>query len=735
LQEIKRMQFKFGKLSGTLALAGLIVLAGCSGSGEQGPQGPPGEPGAPGAPGQASLTPETCTLCHNSGDVADPVPAHDLRAENALAKGAITVQSITVPPTGPVRPVVRILLTDAAGVPVTGYPRFRFTIAKLVPGGASEPDEWTSYVNGSSAPTTEASYGTSGAVGSITEIGAGVYEYTFSTDLSAVTTPIAVPYEPTLVHRVGVQTAESTLPSDATRFIAANGVGDFTPSTGVLGAQLARDIATTESCNKCHGKLSIHGRRMEVAYCVTCHNKGAGDEIDMTKMIHAIHAAAVRTTGYELGGHAYGEVTYPQDVRNCATCHTGADGDNWNTRPSEHACLSCHDDISLDDPPPAGKVLHSGGSRTTASNCVGCHHADGRDIVASHAIFAEQEAKRFEYEILSVTDPDGGAIGPGEFPKVTFKVVDPTNGDAPYNILPVGEVPASPYFTQGGGASSLSLLLAWSNADFTNAGSGSTSPGQVVSLNALSGATAAVPGPNPGEWVVTSNVAIPADATGSGTVAIQGHPALVDPLGPPGAAATRIPAPNASKAFLITGRSLSSRRAIVSMAKCNECHFNLSLHGNNRTGDVTTCVMCHNGEATDIARRPADPATTPDGKAEESIDMKTMIHAIHAPAMRGEGVVVYGFGSSVHDFGEVTYPGVLSDCQACHLPGTYGLTDAVNGVTTGTGADRTALADNTRTTKHYATCGSCHKDALTDAHMVQNGGAVGLTQAEIDALQ
>ena len=33
--------------------------------------------------------------------------------------------------------------------------------------------------------------------------------------------------------------------------------------------------------------------------------------------------------------------------------------------------------------------------------------------------------------------------------------------------------------------------------------------------------------------------------------------------------------------------------------------------------------------------------------------------------------MVYGFGSSVNNFADVGYPGILSNCTQCHTSGTY----------------------------------------------------------------
>jgi OmcA/MtrC family decaheme c-type cytochrome len=196
---------------------------------------------------------------------------------------------------------------------------------------------------------------------------------------------------------------------------------------------------------------------------------------------------------------------------------------------------------------------------------------------------------------------------------------------------------------------------------------------------------------------------------------------------------------NASKEFRVVGTGTASkRRAVVDITKCNKCHANLSLHGNNRTGDITTCTMCHNTEATDGSRRPN--FTTPgavgiDGKLEEGIDYKYMIHKIHGHSA-GEGIVVYGFGGSVNDFRDVSYPNVLSNCQACHVAGTYLQPSTVaNGTSVFAGADRANGTDNLRTTKYLATCGGCHDNGAPAAHIQQMGGQTGLTQTQINALQ
>jgi len=96
----------------------------------------------------------------------------------------------------------------------------------------------------------------------------------------------------------------------------------------------------TETCNKCHTRLQLHGERREVQLCITCHtpqstDAQSGNTVDMPVMIHKIHMGEglpsveagdpYQIVGFQNTVHDYSEVVYPQDVRNCVSCHTGAE--------------------------------------------------------------------------------------------------------------------------------------------------------------------------------------------------------------------------------------------------------------------------------------------------------------------------------------------------------------------------------------------------------------------------
>ena len=238
---------------------------------------------------------------------------------------------------------------------------------------------------------------------------------------------------------------------------------------------------------------------------------------------------------------------------------------------------------------------------------------------------------------------------------------------------------------------------------------------------------------------VTSGVAVPATATGTAQIALEGHPA--GDLNGDGTYNDRIPVKNAYTTKAITGTA-AARRAVVAINRCQTCHRSLSLHGNNRTDEPQVCVICHNPDATDVGRRTivagngivADATCTngfrssADGKCEETIDMKRMIHKIHAA-----DIVVYGFGGSKLDFTGVTYPSSnkLSQCEACHAAGTYFPVDAtsVRATTISTGADRRIPTDDIALSPNAAVCTSCHTDSAAWAHMEQNGALQGPKQA------
>jgi OmcA/MtrC family decaheme c-type cytochrome len=627
-----------------------------------------------------------------------------------------------------------------AGSPIAFFDPndIRFTIAKLVPAAGGNSSFWQSYINDieTKAPgdpgTTDdgttaiqADYErASTAGGTFTDNEDGSYTYEFSFDINNVTDPIVVVYNASLTHRVAMQVSDNV----------DNAFWDFVPD---LSPAATRDIAVNESCNECHIKLGLHGGdRIALEYCVTCHNPGSedansGNTIDFKVMVHKIHygenlpsveaGGEYAIWGFENTKHDYSDVVYPQDIRNCTKCHDGADGDNWKEAPTREACGSCHDDVDFET-----GANHDGGEADN-DDCSEneCHppvnsEEEGISVTDAHVIPDQAAAGRFQYNIIEPTDTT--IIAPGGFPVVTFSVTNPMDGNAPYNILNDSE------FTAPDGASRLAILIGWVTTDYNNTGSGST-PAQPISIDAL---TAAVDNLN-GTFTVTSTVPIPADITGSsGVVGIEGHPAVESDPGS-GEFDLRVPVQSVVESFAITDPPPEDRRVVVDVDNCNQCHGYLSLHGANRNNEPQVCVICHNANATDINRRPENPAQAADGKVEETIDFKHMIHAIHGAQFREEGIVVFGFGGTEHDFSHVHLPSGsenLKNCGGCHVIdpdtdlGTFELPldSNVQTTTVSTGDNAADPDDDTDITPIASICSSCHDSTSAKTHMAENGG-------------
>jgi OmcA/MtrC family decaheme c-type cytochrome len=653
----------------------------------------------------------------------------------------------------------------------------------------------------------------------------GSYRYTFATDITNVSCPspcqdafgnaLDVSYQPDLTHRVGMQTAGG-LPE-------ANAVYTFRPSDGATTGITTRDIVKTAKCNECHNKLSAHDGRIDTQYCVLCHNPGSQDPdsinpakdttpdlqpavvrssgaVDFKILIHKIHRGESLPSvalgpdllpstaddgtgeyaiwGYRSTKHDFSDVVFPQDIRNCTKCHDGADpdtpqGDNWKMVPSMEACGSCHDNIKFGVAGPAsgGTDLngHAGGAVTDNSECVTCHAKNriAGSVEDSHIIYSKVGAKKFQYEILEIcgTAVDANPVCPPSTigPTVKFRVTDPTGGthafSTSYDVLSSG---ADPEFTSS--AASLNVIMAWNTTDYTNEGGSGTPPARANSVNARTTAT------SNGDGTFTVVMPdIPAVAAGSGSVGIEGHPATTDK---DGNYTERAPVKAQVAYFGITDATPMARRVVVDAAtKCDKCHDILSVHGSNRNDQVQLCVMCHNPSNTDYSQRPKDAngllTGGVDGKNEEAIDLKRLIHGIHAAAVqnydstpahgfRNKGLVVYGFNGSINDFSDVRFPGILSDCETCHLTDTYKLIDrsAAGGanwempaqsgiqgstissiplavdapsVTSGL-ADRT---DDLKISPTAAVCSSCHDGVLEQTHMTLNGALFGVTESTI----
>lgn len=630
---------------------------------------------------------------------------------------------------------------------------FRITLAKLQASPIGNlTGSWQSYLNRIEQPgvgpgllpklqaTAE-----SASAGTFTNNGDGTYRYVSAggvvvTDAAilaqAATEGLDLSYARSRTHRVAMQFANGQVP--------ANPVYDWVPASGKTTDLLHNNVVATDNCNSCHSNLAIHGGgRVEMQYCVTCHNPGStdansGNTVDFKVMVHKLHRGAnlpsvVAGGSYGIYGygnrlHDYSALQFPRDIRDCHVCHAGSatgttdqtlteQGDNWNEYATRAACGSCHDDLDF--------TLHYGGQNDD-NNCMSCHSVSGvAGSIASRHIDPIRAARgHFEGRILSILN-----TAPGEFPLVDFAIVDPLQNNAAYDIL--NDAP----FTQSG--ASLSLKLAWSTADYHNTGNGGSNANS-VSVNVLSSALAN----GDGTFRVSFTTALPdgsvapnVPAVGSGAVVLEGRMAV--DLGTPATPdVQRIPLTNVVEYFSITDSRAAARREVVSIAQCLACHGSLSLHGGNRTDNIESCVSCHNPRNTDLSRRGAASPPPTDGKAEQSVDFKVLIHGIHAAGMVENPLQVVGYGGTVHvfDTSTVHFPGELKNCTACHVNDSYQLplAGSVLATTIASGADVSDPADDTVVSPQAAICSSCHDDTVSKAHMESNGASFATSQGDVD---
>jgi OmcA/MtrC family decaheme c-type cytochrome len=140
-------------------------------------------------------------------------------------------------------------------------------------------------------------------------------------------------------------------------------------------------------------------------------------------------------------------------------------------------------------------------------------------------------------------------------------------------------------------------------------------------------------------------------------------------------------APNVNK--VATG--FTGRRVIVEDKRCNACHQELgtftedAFHAGQRN-DGTTCSWCH----------------TPNrGSSGWTADSVNFVHAIHGSNKRSYEYTWHAVQVSAgpppvfEDFSEVRYPGVLANCEQCHIPGSYNFANTASADAAGIGADGT----------------------------------------------
>jgi OmcA/MtrC family decaheme c-type cytochrome len=573
---------------------------------------------------------------------------------------------------------------DRLGVVTPGSVSTSF-VAAYIPQGQSQYVAYTTRTQTSPITGVSAVQAAADTGGTHQQVGEGTYTYTFGRALPAG-------YDSTVTHTVAMYGSRNLTEFDlGTQY--SNVEYHWVPS-GAAVTQV-RDVVRTETCNKCHDPLALHGgSRQHVVLCVTCHtpqtaDPDTGNTVDMKVMVHKIHAGpnlpSVQSgkpyviIGNQQSVHNYSHVTYPQELNNCQACHDGTASQamNWLTKPTRATCGSCHDDVNF-----VTGQNHAAGPQPSDNLCANCHIPEGElefdaSVKGAHTVPRfSQDLPGVKFEILEVKDTQ-----PGQKPSVTLKITD--NSGFPIETSQM---------------SSLSLVIAGPNTDYAT----------YWSENVLT-----TPSSN-GIVNYTFTRGIPEDAKGSFSVAVQGYRNItLQPGTTTEIANVRDAGFNQVVAFAVTDTAPVARRSVVAQESCNSCHGSLALHGGSRQ-NVQFCVMCHNANVDDKARRPADQLPA------ESIHMKTMIHKIHTGEELETDLTIYGFGNTPHNYNEVLYPGDRRNCEKCHIADTQQL-PLPKGVLPSVAA-RDYINPMPPVT---AACLSCHTSQEAASHALLNTSALG----------
>jgi OmcA/MtrC family decaheme c-type cytochrome len=722
------MRKLFVRSSAAMFAALVVALSGCGGGGGGDTTTPPPDGG-----GGGTTPPPVTVSVAQAISAAAPVASNDTSV-NPTA-GFAAVQSATPAVTINSPPVVKFaVFSDGKPVPNLTLANMSFAIAKLVPGTNGDPDQWVNYIyrketatagvgpNGApvlasamQATTDAKATDAAGMAAQLSYSSDGYYTYTFKTNIKDPTQTNGVVFEPNRVHRVAIQLSYVNA---AGKTVLVNPYFDFTvDASGNSVAATARRMVDIASCNNCHDKLGMHGGgRVDTQFCVMCHNPGttdanSGNVLTLATMVHKIHDGAglaeqgqhYTIWGYQNSKNDYSEVKFPQPIRNCTVCHSGANpntpqGDNWKSVPSKSACLSCH----LTGAGTAWDATHIttlklGASADAVSNsmCASCHGAT-TPLSADKVHWVQELANTANYKtvIESVKVTKAATSSATGTMAVTYSVVNPATGAA-YDLR---EGCAAAATTDSAGAS-----IVGCNSNYRwDAVTPPTLPGKptdkfgmfVVYLGAenlanvtvddvtASSSWTAYRGVDNGSHHYTANLTIPAGAKGNARVMIIGAVSerRLDPVTRAAIGAVP-PTQNSDLAYVpvkapimdvnvATGAaSTTPRRAIVSNDNCNSCHAYLGLpmgadsvafhkgHRNNADG----CAICHNANQESSYTLMASGATGPvsgdndfasgntSNFLHESYQAKRFIHGIHYGSVR-----TYPFTHCMNVGGEYT---------------------------------------------------------------------------------
>lgn len=663
---------------------------------------------------------------------------------------------------------VRFTLKDERGYPLDLAGAYsvnlpiqpRFSLSYFTKDTFGNVGPLVTYTKKGSSPTMYAPSGANGGTLVENGFGAGDYTYTFPTVTSG---NVAVAYDPTKLgetHVVWIQATRQTdliFQGNANTFYAGNEPYYFVPDGSTTPGK--REIAAQSGCDSCHRKFKpettttaeFHGGgRVDVGMCNVCHSpdRTSNPSADSVTFVHRIHNGSQVATANLFHGIA---ATYPQDIRQCSTCHGAAEqGGQMTSNPKIESCGGCHDYVSFTAAEPIvcgiagnlqrgpdGKPLpcnHGGGPRTNAE-CATCHGtgqlfsaalyhrpvalpdpnnawAPGGTNSNTHASFVAAGgylppgADRITYDVKSVDAVPDTVTPTVKRPQITFKLK--RNGtDVVFQTFAAGSVTElMPNFV--GSPSAYFAFAVPQDGNPTPTDFNASVSGYIKKIwdgSATGNGAGTLVGPDGmGYYKLTlTNVQIPATAKmltgGIGyTYSLSSTPPLVQINVSPYTWIPNTPADGKAQGGLSVpapnvwkvATGYTGRRPIVDNAKCNSCHSALGVTPSFHAGqrnDGPTCSFCH----------------TPNrSSAGWSAGSKYFIHAVHAGRKRTVNFTWHAAAAGP-GYDEIEFPGTLNACTTCHVDGTYDFTSSTN---------LTALANEQLTT---VASGTLDPDPLTNS--------------------
>ena len=451
------------------AVLAALAVAGCGGGSGGGT-----DPGTPTTP----PTGVKAALDNAARDPANDTSVNFSAPFTVLQTAGVPAVTVNSPPK-----VNFAVFSDGKVNPSVVLGSVSFAIAKLVPGTNGELDTWVNYIY--RTETAAAGVGPGGkpvlpsakqattdskqtdpalAAAQLVLNPDGYYTYTIKTDIKDPAQTNGVVFEPGRTHRVAIQLFYKNA---AGQDVRVNPYFDFTigadgKSVPVTNPSLTKKVTDVASCNGCHDKLALHGGgRVDTQFCVMCHNPGttdanSGNVLTLSTMVHKIHSGKLLKSkldagqggeeytiwGYGNTAHNYAEVGFPQDLRNCTKCHTGANastpqGDNWKIKASREACLTCHASKQGSDWFTQHTFFNQNrdpnapATMMTNSDCVLCH-SPGSAVAPERVHWNQNEENAAKYKMNIESAAYDAATR-----KVTIKyfLSDPTNGNAAYNLV------------------------------------------------------------------------------------------------------------------------------------------------------------------------------------------------------------------------------------------------------------------------------------------------------------